>query len=162
MSATPRPYSRVYWDLVDDPMFERVFQNDKALATWLRMLLIADAMYPASAPMTHRNPTVRLLIDSGLVIEKPGNRYTIRGLNAERERRSAVGRNAVEQRWKYARNAPDVPRRDETSKDEKSSSANAPTNGGGAFMGWRGKGTHDGRHGRTCMVCFPQAAEARP
>lgn len=23
------------------------------------------------------------------------------------------------------------------------------------FMGWGGKGLHDGRHGRTCIVCFP-------
>lgn len=28
------------------------------------------------------------------------------------------------------------------------------------FMGWRSKGLHDGRHGRSCMVCFPEAAKA--
>jgi len=26
------------------------------------------------------------------------------------------------------------------------------------YMGWRGKGLHDGRHGRSCMVCFPVEA----
>jgi hypothetical protein len=131
------PYSRVYWSIVDDPMFERVFDNDRALATWLRMLLMADAMYPASAPMTSRNPTVRMLIDCGLVIEKPGNRYTIRGLQAERERRSASARNAAAVRWHSKGNADAMPRRDETSKDEQIG-ANAPS---GTFMGFRPKAT---------------------
>jgi len=160
--VTGRPYSRVYHEIVDDPAFEKVFDNDRALATWLRMLLIADAMYPVSAPMTTRNPTVRLLIEVGLVIEKPGNRYTIRGLQAERERRSAPGRNAAAVRWQSERNANAMP--DETRRDEKETSigANAPKPGAG-FMGYRPKtkpGTHDGQHGRGCIVCYPIAREA--
>lgn len=147
-------YSRVYHSLVDDPMFERVYGNDKALATWLRMLLIADAMWPVSAPMPPRNPTVRLLIDCGLVVEKSGGRYTIRGLNAERERRSANGRNAAAVRWQSASNAPAMPSRAEQSKEEKSNGASAP------FMGWGSRGLHDGRHGAECSVCFPAEATA--
>jgi len=27
--------------------------------------------------------------------------------------------------------------------------------GSGSFMGWRGKGLHDGRHGKSCGVCYP-------
>lgn len=140
------PYARVYQSIVDDPMFERVYDNDHALATWLRMLLIADAMWPTSAPMPSRNPTVRLLIDCGLVIPKPGNRYSMRGLDAERERRSALGRIGAAKRWQSDRNA--EPLLDEQSKEEKS-------NGASAFMtsapGRRD--LHDGRHGRTCSVC---------
>ena len=113
------PYSRVYHSIVDDPMFEKVFDNDRALAQWLRMLLVADAFWPNSAPMTHRNPTVRLLIDVGLVIPRSGNRYTMRGLEAERERRSASARNAAAVRWQSDRNAIAMPRRDETRIEEK-------------------------------------------
>lgn len=155
-----RPYARVYHEIVDDPKFERVYGNDKALAAWLRMLLIADAMYPTSAPMPPRNPTVRLLIDCGLVVEKPGNRYAIKGLEAERERRSAIGRNAAAVRYQSERTASAVPRRDEQSKDKTSNGASAHESG--AFMGFRQKGTHDGRHGRTCLVCFPPEPQPRP
>ena len=155
---TDRPYSRVYHEIVDDPRFERVYGNDKALATWLRMLLIADAMYPASAPMTSRNPTVRLLIDSGLIEERPGNRYVIHGLQGERERRSAIARNAAAVRWQSASNASAMPRRDETSIDKTSNGANAPENG--TFMGYRKipkSGAHEGQHPE-CAVCAPLRA----
>ena len=135
---TDRPYSRIYHEIVDDPDFERVYGNRTALGAWLQMLLTADAMYPASAPMPPRDPTVRLLIASGLVIEKPGNRYSIKGLRAERERRSAIGRNAADKRWQSERNANAMPRRDETSKD-KQVGANAPEPG--VFLGMRPKVT---------------------
>ena len=154
---TARPYSRVYHEIVEHPRFEKVFRNPHALGTWLQMLLTADAMYPMPAPMTTRNPTVRLLIDVGLVIERPGNRYSMRGLEDERERRSAVGRNAAAMRWQSERIAEPMPRRDEK-RIEEQTGANAPN--GGTFMGWGGKHTHDGRHGRTCGVCYPPQLEA--
>ncbi len=135
---TVRTYCRVYHEIVDDPDFERVYGNRTALGAWLQMLLTADAMYPASAPMPPRDPTVRLLIESGLVIEKPGNRYSIKGLQAERERRSASARIGAAKRWDTERNANAMPRRDETSKDKPSNGANAPASGG-AFMSFRPK-----------------------
>jgi hypothetical protein len=148
---TSGPYARVYHSVVEDPMFERVFDNDHALATWLRMLLIADAMYPTSAPMPPRNPTVRLLIDCGLVIERPGNRYSIRGLQAEREHRSEVGRNAAAKRWHSEGNAVSMPNRAEHNKAEQNNGANAPQ----SFMGYRPKsGSHEGQH-PDCSVCAP-------
>ena len=145
------PYARIYHSIVEDPMFERVFENDHALATWLRMLLIADAMYPTSAPMPPRNPTVRLLIDCGLVVQRPGNRYSIRGLQAERERRSSVGRNAAAMRWQSKGNADSMPSKAEHNKAEQSNGANAPK----SFMGYRPKpGSHEGQH-PDCAVCAP-------
>ena len=30
------------------------------------------------------------------------------------------------------------------------------------FMGWRGKGLHDGRHGEGCSVCHPELAKPAP
>src|SRR5688572_5920664 len=94
-----RPYSRVYHEIVDHPRFERVYRNPNALGTWLQMLLTSDAMYPMTPPMPPRTPTVRLLIDTGLVEERPGNRYSMHGLKAERERRSDAARNAAAVRW---------------------------------------------------------------
>lgn len=152
---TSGPYSRVYWSLVDDPMFVKVYDNPSALGTWLQMLLIADAMWPASAPMPPRNPTVRMLIACGLVIEKPANRYSLRGLQAEREHRSASGRNAAAVRWQSKGNADPMPRQAETSIDKTSNGANAlrPQ----TFMGFQPKEdrSHHGQHGQECMVCFP-------
>lgn len=133
-----RTYARVYHDIVDDPMFQRVFDNNDALAQWLRMLLVADAMHPVSVAMPRRNPAVRLLIDVGLVLERPGNRYTIRGLDAERERRSASARNAAAVRWQSGRNADAMPSKAKQSIEEQSSPANA-SNGTGSFMGFRQK-----------------------
>jgi hypothetical protein len=144
-----RPYSRVYHELVDDPMFASVYDNDRAFACWVRMLMLADAMWPASAPMPPKNATVRQLLDSGLVIEKPQNRYTVRGLDKERQERRDSARNAAAKRWHSAGNAGasgnSMPRRDETSKDEQ-----------GLL---RGNGTHDGRHGEGCVVCYPPSEQ---
>lgn len=138
MTATG-PFVKVYQSIVDDPQFARVYDNDHALATWLRMLLIADAMWPASAPLTSRNPTVRMLIDVGLVLQRPGNRYSIRGLDAERERRSAYGRNAAAVRWHSVSNAEPMPNRAEQSRAKQSNGATASNDEErpAAFMGFR-------------------------
>ena len=160
---TSGPYARLYHSLVEDPMFERVYENDHALATWVRMLLLADAMYPTSAPMPHRNPSVRLLIEVGLVVEKPANRYSVRGLKAERERRSDIGRNAAAVRYQRERTANAMPSKAEQSRTEHSNGANALKEPTSVFMAmkpkepgvWNGAGVHDGRHGKDCGVCTP-------
>lgn len=140
-----RTYARVYHDLVDDPKFEKVYDNDHALATWLRMLLMADATYPVSAPMPPRNPTVRLLIDCGLIVEKPGNRYQVKGLRAERERRSAASRIGAVKRWENERNANAMPSRAEQSNSKAGSAVahSFPKNA-----------AHMGQH-QDCSVCAP-------
>ncbi len=170
---TDRPYSRVYFEIVGHPRFERVYRNPHALGTWLQMLLTADAMYPMTPPMPPRNPTVRMLIDVGLVEERPANCYSMRGLEGEREHRSAIGRNAAAVRYQRERSANPVPRRDEQSKEETSNGANAPgatALPNGNSMGfrpkepgvWGGASTHDGRHGETCGVCHPELAKPAP
>jgi len=164
------PFAKVYQSIVDDPMFERVFHNDHALATWLRMLLVADAMYPVSAPMTHRNPTVRLLIDCQLVIERPGNRYSMRGLEAERERRSDAGRIGAAVRWHSESSADPMLGRAEQNRVEQSAGAPATHQGNGGPTSFlaspRGKpkaSAHEGQH-PDCLVCAPirPAAAIKP
>lgn len=131
-----RTYARVYHEIVDDPKFERVYDNDAALACWLRCLLLADATYPMPAPIPRRNSAFALLVDVGLIEERTGHRFTVKGLAAERERRSEIGRNAADVRWQSKGNANAMPSRAEQSKDEQIG-AKAPENG--AFMGFRAK-----------------------
>jgi hypothetical protein len=135
-----RKYARVYHEIVDDPKFRKVYDDNDALATWLRMLLIADAMYPASAPMPPETPATTELLRAGLVKRRPGNRYIVTGLEREREMRSQYGRNAAAVRWHSGSNA---------SKAEQSRAKQSKP------------GSHDGQHGETCMVCFPPSEGIR-
>jgi hypothetical protein len=96
------PYSRIYWRCRDDPKFERVYSDDRAFATWTRLLIAADMAWPASACLydgCHRS-SVKLLSDVGLIDLATGGRYRIHGLDAERGRRSAQGKAAIESRWR--------------------------------------------------------------
>ncbi len=119
-------YSRVYHSIVDDPRFESVYANDAALAAWLRLLLVADAMYPAPAPLprTCRAKALDCLVTAGLVELVGTEHYRIHGLAAEREKRSLSARNAAALRWQSAGTA----RRDEHRRDE-TSTARARGNG---------------------------------
>lgn len=111
-------YSRVYHSIVDDPRFDLVYSNDPALAAWLRLLLVADAMYPAPAPLprTVRAKALDVLVTAGLVELVGSEHYRIHGLASERDKRSQSARNAAALRWHSEPHA----RRDETSKDEQS------------------------------------------
>ena len=137
-------YSRLYWSIVDDPKFVRVYDDDHHFAAWTRLLLIADQSHPASAhlPSNVRRASVKLLADVELIDLQPGNRYRIHGLDAEREKRrlAATSRGSGGDRPPTVRGpsghrpvpGPDPTgiqtrdlRRDETSLDETSSSARA-------------------------------------
>lgn len=84
------PYSRVYWAIVDDPKFASIFDDNHHVATWLRLLLIADQAWPASAsvPATARKSSIAALVTAGIVDPQSGGRYRVHGLDAERTRRS--------------------------------------------------------------------------
>jgi hypothetical protein len=88
------PYSRVYWDIVDDPKFRTIFDNNDHLATWLRLLMQADAQWPASSavPATARKASVKALSDAGLIDLVTGGRFRVHGLDAERGRRREAAR----------------------------------------------------------------------
>lgn len=120
-----RKYVRVYHDdLIRD--YPEVYDDDALLSAWLRLLVIADQMWP-TAPELPRSikarPLARLTA-SGLVMVLPRHRYRIRGLDAERTRRADAGRNAAAKRWhdkgNADGNADPMPSRDETSKAEPS------------------------------------------
>lgn len=120
-----RHYVRVY----DDDLrrdYPSIWNDDRALATWLRLLSIADKMWPTAPelPRSAKAGPLAALTSCGLV-ERDGHTYRIRGLDVERAKRAAQARGAADARWGTASNADSItsamPRRDETrtSKDEK-------------------------------------------
>lgn len=101
MTAQQDPYVRVYYRIIDDPKFDGVYDNDAALAAWLRLLLAADAMYPAPAtiPRGVKPSALDRLVKAELVDLLPGDRYRLHGLKSERERRQDQARRAARKRW---------------------------------------------------------------
>lgn len=135
------PYSRVYWSIVDDERFTAVYDDDRALALWLRLLLIADQAHPASAhlPMGTDGGALECLERAGLV-EVKGSRYRIHGLDAERERRSRATQQVQEPE---PTGDQQVPNRSVTgdlsfprARARLVSSLNGSSKGGGVGEGW--------------------------
>lgn len=93
------PYVRVYQSIFDDDRFVSIVDDDHHLATWLRLLMHADPVWPLAAPLpaTARKASVKALVDVGIV-ELTGGRYRIHGLDAERERRAAKARASASHR----------------------------------------------------------------
>jgi hypothetical protein len=111
-------YVRVYYTILDDPKFESVSGNVAMLGTWLRLLMTADAVWPASAdiPVGLSPSKVRVLADCGLVDLMPSHRYRIHGLDSERNARSNAGRIGAAMRWHSEGNADPMPSKAEHSK----------------------------------------------
>ena len=88
------PYSRVYWSVIDDPKFEGVYDDDAAFALWMRLLMNADALWPAPAalPRSTKAKPLGKLVDAGIIDLLPRDRYRIHGLDAERGRRRDAAR----------------------------------------------------------------------
>jgi hypothetical protein len=107
MSGQPDPYVRVYYRVIDDERFVGIYSDDQHLATWLRLLLLADAVWPASCPIPRsvRKASLQALVRAGLVDVLPGDHFRIHGLTPERQKRSDWGRNAAALRWQSDRNA---------------------------------------------------------
>jgi hypothetical protein len=142
VSGQDDPYSRIYWRLADE--FPRVWDDDRALAAYTRLLVVADGAWPSAAAIPVGVPprTWRSLVEAGLVIpEASGRRFRIRGLDKHRAARSNAARNAVNARWqrngrntesttdgntRVVEGALHIPSRDETSQAE-------PSNGAGAW-----------------------------
>lgn len=105
MTAQTDPYVRVYTSIISDPKFAGVYGDDKALATWLRLLIIADSMYPAPGhlPLRVDMKAVEKLAKVELIDLLPGDLYRFHGLEAERESRSRRASESAQLRWSRPR-----------------------------------------------------------
>lgn len=94
MSREPGEYVRVYLSIREDPRFAEVYGDNDRLATWLRLLMEADAVWPAAAPVPRavHEPSLAALVEAGIIELRPLDHYRVHGLDAERERRSELGR----------------------------------------------------------------------
>lgn len=102
----PRPYVRVYYeDLERD--YPEIFDDDAAVAAWLRLLVIVDKMWPVrpELPASVRGRTLALLTKSKLVTLVPPRHYRIRGYEAERLDRQEKAQRAATKRWQSGSNA---------------------------------------------------------
>lgn len=111
-------YSRVYHSILEDPKFVDIYEDDCALATWLRLLIVADQAYPSPAliPQGTCPSGMDKLWDARLVETIGRTRYRVVGLAAEREKRSASASQAASARWQKSdapamrpHSAPDAP-----------------------------------------------------
>lgn len=120
-----RRYVRVY----DDDLrrdYAAIWNDDAALATWLRLLAVADKMWPTLPELPRRvaDGPLAALVKCGLVELMPDDCYRIRGHNAERNARRNAAAYAAAERWQSDRNADGnaeaMPKRerDETRRDE--------------------------------------------
>jgi hypothetical protein len=126
-------YSRLYHKFGRE--YPEVYADDRLLAPWVRLLVVADASWPLRPPLPRSLSAraFRHLSGCGLLIVD-GESYTVLGLDAERSRRSDAGRIGAAKRWHSDGNAIAMPRRDETnrdepSKDETSIAGGAPDDG---------------------------------
>jgi hypothetical protein len=102
----PRPFVRVYHeDLMRD--YPAVYSDDQALALWLRLLVIADKMWPSlpELPRSARGRGMVLLTQAKLVTLVPPNYYRIRGYESERQSRQDAARIGAAKRWHGKGNA---------------------------------------------------------
>lgn len=123
--ADDRKYVRVYYnDLIRD--YPDVWSDNDALATWLRMLATADPMWPTppELPRSVKARPLASLTGCGLVARVGQDRFSLKGLDAERIKRQDAARNAAALRWHGKGipppDAPAMPKRAEPSKDEPS------------------------------------------
>jgi len=97
-------YARLYHKFSGE--YPDIYADDRALAAWVRLLMLADATWPMRPPMPRsaRPKVLALLVGAGLVI-LDGDTYTVRGLDAERIRRRDAGRVGAAKRWESDGNA---------------------------------------------------------
>jgi hypothetical protein len=100
MPRAERPFVRVYHDDLQKD-YAAVWDDDHLLATWLRLLVVADKMWPTPGeiPRRERPNTIARLAATKILQLLPHHRFRLKGLDAERQRRAAAGRVGADVRW---------------------------------------------------------------
>lgn len=88
MTAQDDPYVRVYYRVLGDDKFRGL--SSSAWGHWVRLLTIADGMFPSAAPLprwVERKPLAELV--SARIVDLDGaDNYRIHGMATERARRA--------------------------------------------------------------------------
>jgi hypothetical protein len=104
-----RKFARFYYDQFIEE-FPEIYANDPVAGwTWLRLLVVAEKMWPTTPelPRWVRPRPLGTLVAAGLVEILPDHGFRIRGFDTERAHRAATARNAAAARWtNSASNAP--------------------------------------------------------
>lgn len=90
-----------YDQIANDPRFDGIRDDDRLLGRWLRLLWLADAMWPLPAPrpVWATKAALAPLTKAGLIEEVAGHQYKVHGLDRERQRRAAKGKAGAAARW---------------------------------------------------------------
>jgi hypothetical protein len=92
MTANNDPYSRLYWRFREE--FPEVYADKPLFGWWASLLMIAEGAHPSAAELPRRiKPSVLdALVKAELLEILPGDRFRIRGVTKERERRAEAAR----------------------------------------------------------------------
>jgi hypothetical protein len=84
-----------------------VWDDDRALAAWLRLLVLADKLWPSPAelPRGISRPVLDKLVKAKLVQLVVPHRFRLRGLDAQRQRQRDAAKVAADARWNADGNA---------------------------------------------------------
>jgi hypothetical protein len=101
--AELRRYTPVYRDIREE---HELWDDDRVLAWWLRLRVMADVAYPADAilPRSLPDDVLERLVALHKISRVNGDLYRFRGVDMDRTRKSDHGRAAAEARWR-----PDAP-----------------------------------------------------
>jgi 5-methylcytosine-specific restriction endonuclease McrA len=100
VSRDVRKHARFYYDDFQHD-YPSVFDDEAALGTWVRLLVIAERSWPASPelPRSIKPRLLRVLVEAGLVALGPHYTFALKGHNAERTRRSEMASQSATLRW---------------------------------------------------------------
>lgn len=81
--------------------YPALWDDNAALATWLRLFALADKQWPSPAemPRAAKASIVKRLVEYGLIFPEPNHRYRVRGLDTQRQRRSEQAKAAAAARY---------------------------------------------------------------
>lgn len=95
-----RRWARVYYDDLKRD-YPDVWRDNDALASWLRLLVIAEVAWPSEPelPRSINHRILSKLVDAGLIATGPDYTFAVRGHNAERSDRNASALAGANARW---------------------------------------------------------------
>lgn len=96
MTAQSDPYVRVYYRVLSDGKFRGL--SSAAWGQWVRLLVVADGMYPAPAPLprwTEEEPLAEL-VAAGIIDLEVGDHFRVHGMVSERAGRAEAATYAAD------------------------------------------------------------------